>query len=111
MKKSTHAISAAILALGLSNTWAAEPSAADKPAMGNMDQGGMSMDKEDMDQMHKHMNEMHKSNGMGDTTKGDMKCDMKSDSKCDAKDMKSQSKPASDKSKAAASTDEHSAHH
>lgn len=110
MKKSIHAISAAILVLGLSHAWAADP--AEKPAMGNMDKGGMNMDKDHMEQMHKHMDEMHKSNGMSETTKGDVKCDMKSDAKCDAKDMKSMGEPAADKSKAPAKdADDHAAHH
>jgi hypothetical protein len=104
MKNTIHALSVAILVFGLNNAWAADP--AEKPAMGNMNQGGMHMD-----QMHKHMNEMHKSNGMGDSTKGNMKCDMKSNSKCDAKSMNSNGKPAGDKSKTPTSADEHSAHH
>lgn len=124
MKKSIHAISAVILALGLSYAWAADPSAVDKPAIGNMNQGGMpqsgmqngegkgmNMDKEHMDQMNKHMDQMHKSTNMGDTAKGDAKCDMKSDAKCAAKDMKSTGKPAGDKPKAPANADDHSEHH
>ncbi len=107
MKKSIHIISSAILALGLSSAWAEDVAPANKPGM----------DKEHMEQMHKHMDEMHKSNnmdkanGMGDTTKGDMKCDMKSDGKCAAKDMKPMGKSAADKPKAPANADDHSVHH
>lgn len=110
MKKSTHIITAAIVALGLSNAWADDKSA-DKPGMdmpqGEMKDGGM-IDKDRMKKMHEHMNEMHKSK---DTSKGDEMCDMKSDSKCAAKDMKSANKTTPDKVQAPANADDHAAHH
>lgn len=107
MKKSIRTFFVAILAVGFQNALAGDNGAKGNPGMSNMD-------KEHMQHMHEHMDEMHKSKNMG---KGDATCDMKSDGKCAVKDMKPENKAANDKphepakAKGATNADEHSAHH
>lgn len=106
MNISIRIFAATVLALTLHNAWAGDAKVEKSNASPSEMKGGGMMDKEHMQQMHEHMNDMHKGKAMGDET-----CAMKSDGKCAAKDMKSANKTIPDKPKAAANADEHAQHH